>query len=189
MSAVLFENIRIRESSPRDEPAITRLLHEAFGEAQGREISQLVTDLIREFPVSGALSLVAEAADEVVGHILFTSVQIIDPGNECKAAILAPLAVHPSHQRQGVGGRLILEGLTRAKNDGAKLVFVLGHPAYYSRHGFLPAGARGFDAPYPIDPVNADAWMVHELMPGTIGSVHGRIVCAQALMDPRHWRE
>jgi putative acetyltransferase len=69
------------------------------------------------------------------------------------------------------------------------LVFVLGHPAYYPRFGFSPAGARGLDAPYPIPQKNAEAWMVRELRPGVIGDCSGRVICADALADPEYWRE
>lgn len=58
--------------------------------------------------------------------------------------ILAPLAVVPSCQKQGVGGLLIAEGLQLLRERGAKLVFVLGHKEYYPRHGFIP-GAENWD--------------------------------------------
>jgi putative acetyltransferase len=70
-----------------------------------------------------------------------------------------------------------------------ELVFVLGHPDYYPRHGFVPAGVLGFEATYAIEEKNAGAWMVQELRPGVIGAVNGRIVCADVLDRPEHWRE
>jgi putative acetyltransferase len=68
-------------------------------------------------------------------------------------------------------------------------VFVLGHPEYYPRFGFRPAGALGMDAPYPIPERHADAWMVQALRPGLLGQVRGTVRCADTLNDPRHWRE
>ena len=65
-------------------------------------------------------------------------------------AILAPLAVVPDAQGQGIGGALIEHGLSLLQRSGVGLVFVLGHPGYYPRHGFEPAGRLGFDAPFPI---------------------------------------
>ena len=96
---------------------------------------------------------------------------------------------HPDSPGQGVGGHLIEEGLRRLSASGVDLVFVLGHPDYYPRHGFRPAGALGFKAPYPIPDKNADAWMVQELRPGLIGTVRGTVVCADALDKPEYWRE
>ena len=103
--------------------------------------------------------------------------------------ILAPLAVIPDKQSRGVGGRLIREGLRLLSESGVELVFVLGHPEYYPRHGFKPAGALGFEAPYSIPDEHADAWMVQELCPGVIGRVSGKVMCADVLNQPEHWRE
>ena len=85
--------------------------------------------------------------------------------------MLAPLAVVPECQKQGVGGTLVKHGLELLSKSGVDLVFVLGYPEYYTRHGFAPAGVRGFDAPYPIPEKNSDAWMVFELRPGVIGEL------------------
>jgi predicted N-acetyltransferase YhbS len=93
------------------------------------------------------------------------------------------------HRGGGIGGALIGEGLKRLAESGVGLVFVLGHPGYYAKFGFRPAGALGLEAPYPIPPAHADAWMVRELRPGLIGSVQGRIRCARTLDQPQHWRE
>ena len=43
-----------------------------------------------------------------------------------------------------------MEGLKQLAESGVDLVFVLGHPGYYPKFGFRPAGALGFEAPYPI---------------------------------------
>ena len=69
------------------------------------------------------------------------------------------------------------------------LVFVLGDPGYYSRHGFSPAGIEGLDAPCSIPSEYADAWMVQALSPGVLERVSGQVVCADALHDPKHWQE
>ncbi|MCP4693940.1 MAG: N-acetyltransferase [Desulfobacterales bacterium] len=103
--------------------------------------------------------------------------------------ILAPLAIIPGAQGKGVGGKLIVEGLRQLTESNMDLVFVLGHPGYYPKFGFKPAGAVGFEAPYPIPEKDAAAWMVQELRPGVIGSLSGKIICADALHQPEHWRE
>lgn len=66
---------------------------------------------------------------------------------------------------------------------------VIGHPDYYPRHGFKPAGVRGFEACHPIPDENADAWMVNEIKPSIIGTVKGKIICADISNQPEHWRE
>jgi putative acetyltransferase len=104
-------------------------------------------------------------------------------------SFLAPLAVIPKFQRQGIGGSLIKKGLQLLSKSGVELVFVLGHPEYYPRHGFTPAGKLGFETPYPIPEKHANAWMVQALRPGIIGSVSGQVVCCDALSTPELWRE
>ncbi len=95
----------------------------------------------------------------------------------------------PDNQKQGVGGELVRQGLQVLLESGVDLVFVLGYPEYYSRHGFRPAGRFGFDATYPIPEKNADAWMVKALRPGVIDAFSGRVVCAATLDKPEYWRE
>jgi len=95
----------------------------------------------------------------------------------------------PDTKAGELGGFLIRAGLEASRATGYDLVFVLGHPGYYQKHGFVVAGINGFEAPYPIAPEHADAWMVQELRPGMIGKVCGRVICADSLMDPKHWRE
>jgi putative acetyltransferase len=70
---------------------------------------------------------------------------------------------------------------------GVELVFVLGHPSYYPRHGFEPAIRLGLMAQYPISP--EEAWMVRALRPGVIGQVRGTVVAADAMNRPEYWRE
>jgi predicted N-acetyltransferase YhbS len=134
-------------------------------------------------------SLVAEIDGRVVGHALFTAVRLQSDRQSVSGQILAPLAVSKEHQGEGIGGSLIAEGLKHLAASGVELVFVLGHPDYYRKFGFRPAGVLGYEAPYPIPSEHEDAWMVQELKAGTLGSAQGRIQCADTLDQPRHWQE
>lgn len=182
-------NLRVRKAFESDKQAIWDVVVAAFGNVQGHEIAGLVTNLLEDPSAQPLLSLVVADNDYVVGHILFTSTRIKHSHRMVSSAILAPLSVHPEYQNQGIGGQLIEEGLRHLKATGVELVFVLGHPGYYPKYGFSPAGIKGFDAPYPVPPENADAWMVQELHSGIIGCVRGQVICAEALNDPKHWRE
>jgi len=186
-SAVM--EVRMRQALPRDEPAILEVILSAFPGAQGLEISDLVSALLRDSTALPLLSIVAEIDELPVGHILISCARIEGSCSKATAAILAPLSVTPEYQGRGIGRGLISEGLKESKRAGCDLVFVLGHPGYYARHGFIVAGVNGFEAPYPIAEEHADAWMVQELRRGMIGSVSGRILCADSLMDPKHWCE
>lgn len=179
--------IKTRQSKESDLPVIQRIYKSAFPGEEGVVVAGLTEELLTDPSAEPTLSLLAEHNGQPVGHILFTRVEISDTKTE--AAILAPLAVLPEFQSKGVGGQLIREGLEILSESGIKLVFVLGHIEYYPRHGFTPAGIQGLEAPYPIPPECADAWMVQELSAGFIGTVKGKVKCADALNDPKYWVE
>jgi putative acetyltransferase len=181
--------LKIRESSPSDLSKVLQVEKQAFGDEEGPGIMDLVKGLLSDPSAMPLLSLLAEDNERPLGHILFTKAHITNSNDSVSAVILAPLAVIPTAQSQGLGGQLIKEGLKRLSESGVELVFVLGHPEYYPRHGFKPAGDLGFEAPYPIPDEHADAWMVQALHPGVIGRVCGKVVCADMLNHPEHWRE
>ena len=181
--------MNIRNTTEADESAI-RMLHEAaFGPQAGQTVADLAIALLHDPTAKPLISLLACDGPTPIGHILFTSVRISVSEEPPIAHILAPLAVLPDSQRQGTGTSLVQKGLTVLADSGCRLVFVLGHPEYYPRFRFQPAGRLGFSAPYPIPKENADAWMVLELCQGTIGNVRGTVRCAEALNRPEHWRE
>jgi len=181
--------MQIRKATESDLKDILSVGNKAFGETHGPEIACLVDDLLKDPTAKPILSLIAVDNDQAIGHVLFTKVDISNSDKPVSASILAPLAVLPIFQNQGVGGQLIKEGLKILSLAGVSLVFVLGHPDYYPRHGFIPAGVLGFEACYPIPDENADAWMVNELKPDIIGNVTGKVICPDTLNKPEHWRE
>ena len=99
--------------------------------------------------VDGALSLVAEVDGAVVGHIMFTPVDL-DCGSQRLVMGLGPMAVSPEQQRSGVGRALVEEGLAECRRLGAVGVVVLGHPSYYPRFGFQPASGFGLASQYAV---------------------------------------
>ncbi len=185
---VMTGKIVIRETVPADLAAIVEVHKKGFG--YDKEAG-LTAELLSDPTAEPTVSLLALRDGEAVGHILFTRCRIA--GAEVQQPlfyILAPLAVVPSCQKQGVGGLLIAEGLQLLRERGAKLVFVLGHKEYYPRHGFIPGAEKlGFPAPYPILEKHADYWMAQALTDDGFSGPKGRVVCADALNRPEHWRE
>lgn len=182
-----IQNIFIRQTGDSDLNDILDVEKQAFGYDKEAE---LVRQLLSDGSAAPVLSLLAYRDTEAIGHILFTKAAIegVDPSP--LVYILAPLTVKPGFQKQGLGGMLIREGLRRLKEMDAEMVFVLGHMKYYPRYGFTPdAGRLGFPAPYPIPPEHADAWMVQALSPDGLCRTTGRVICADALLKPEHWRE
>lgn len=175
-------NIRMTDEADRE--AIFRVEAEAFG--YDKE-AKLVDSLLDDPTAEPRVSLLAMDGDRAVGHILFTAGRIEESG--VKVSLLAPLSVVPDSQGKGVGGKLVEAGLEHLAAMGVELVFVLGHPTYYPRFGFVPAHTYGLKAPYPIPEKHADAWMVQALNGTALGDVHGTFACADALHRPEHWRE
>jgi putative acetyltransferase len=177
--------MRIQEATLADLTDILFVEREAFGKEKEADLTR---DLLADPTAKPFLSLLAYIEGQPAGHILFTKA-VISEAPTVRVSLLAPLAVVPKFQRQGIGGALIKKGLSLLSKQGVDLVFVLGHPAYYPRHGFTPAGRLGFEAPYPIPEKDANAWMVQALRPNIIGVVSGKLLCSNALNKPEHWRE
>jgi len=178
--------MRIEVARESDLPDVLRIEREAFGED---DEADLVRNLLSDPSALPRLSLLAFRDEEAGGHVLFTAAHIAEAPGAATVSVLAPLAVVPDAQRRGVGGKLIERGLQLLSDAGVDLVFVLGHPTYYPRHGFEPAGRLGFAAPFPILEEDADGWMVQGLHPEAIASVQGTVVCADALNKPEYWLE
>ena len=83
------------------------------------------------------LVFVAEAEGKIVGHALYYPYQIRVGGETLKAVSLAPIAVHPDYQKQGIGQMLMAVGHQRAAAKGHAFAFLVGHPTYYPRFGYL----------------------------------------------------
>ncbi len=180
------DDLRIEEAAASDTDDVLAVERAAFGSDAEADLVQALLDDPTAQP---RLSLVARDAHGAIGHVLFTAARLEGWPHEAPIAILAPLAVVPDAQRHGVGGALIERGLDLLRQSGVTLVFVLGHPDYYPRHGFEPAGRLGFEAPFPIPGADAGAWMVRALRPGLIGALVGTVRCADALNEAAYWQE
>ena len=117
------------------------------------------------------ISLVAQQDGEIVGHIMFSPVSLSGHA-DLRVMGLAPMAVLPSRQRQGVGTALVREGIQRCRANGADAVVVLGYADYYPRFGFLPASRWGIRSEYDVPD---DVFMALELKDGCLTGRSGTI--------------
>jgi len=141
--------------------------------AFGKESESRLIERLREHPdFIPDLSLVAEKGERIVGYILFFPVAIVNKEARVPALALAPMAVVPGFQKQGIGGELIHEGLVRAWHEGFDIVVVLGHPGYYPRFGFVEASAYGIKPPFEAP---KEAFMVLTQRLGVLDGVHGMV--------------
>lgn len=124
----------IRPEAPKDQAAIRTLLQAAFlHHPFSHQTEHLLVDALR---VANALlvSLVAEEAGQVVGHIAFSDV-LID-GHDCGWVGLGPVAARVDRQRQGIGSALVRAGLDAVRMLGKRGCVLAGDPAFYARFGF-----------------------------------------------------
>jgi len=157
--------VLIRDEAPGDVDQIRRLVDAAF-ESSGE--SDLIASLRSD--ASPLISLVAEEAGSVIGHILFSPVTIGD--RDALLFGLAPMAVSPGRQRNGVGSALVREGLSRCRNLSAAGVVVLGHAAYYPRFGFTKAADFGISSEYEVPD---EIFMAIECTEGSLGGIEGQV--------------
>ncbi|KGX07748.1 acetyltransferase family protein [Burkholderia pseudomallei] len=141
--------VTLRGERAGDAAALARVIVAAFAdEPQGGQFEWRIVDALR---ADGRLSvsLVAVRDGRLVGHVAFSPVAIGAGGEGWHG--LAPLAVWPGCQRQGIGAALVRAGLDALRRAGARGCVVLGEPAYYARFGFGAAG----DIVFPQAPPDA----------------------------------
>ncbi len=96
------------------------------------------------------LSLVAELANQIVGHIMLTSVVIKDQGKWFSSLALAPLSVDPEFQRRGVGTMLVNQAHQRARCLNFPSIIVVGIPGYYPKFGYVPLSEYNIKVPFKV---------------------------------------
>jgi putative acetyltransferase len=153
----------VRTETAEDHAAIRHVNEAAFGTGEEADL----VEALREEGVV-LLSAVAIVDDEIVGHVLFSRMSIDTAAGSVDAVALAPVAVIPARQRQGIGGQLIRYGLDGLREAGERIVIVVGHAAYYPRFGFSSERGRPLGNPFP-----PDAFMALELVPGALDGVRG----------------
>jgi putative acetyltransferase len=129
---------------PADRARIREVVLAAFGRQLEVDLVDRVWDSSAYLP---GLELVSAVDGDVVGHVLCSRAHI----GEVEVVALGPLAVHPEHQRSGVGVALMLDVIARAASNREGVIGLLGHPTYYPRFGFQRGTALGVQPPMPMD--------------------------------------
>jgi len=156
----------IHTETPVDQEGIREVNRLAFG----RDDEASLIDALRN---GGYLrmSLVADVDRLIVGHVLFSELPIVSDTATFRALALAPMAVLPEYQRQGIGSQLLRCGLETCREHGHRIVVVLGHPNFYRRCGFSSELARQLDSPFS----GKESFMAMELVAGALNGVSGRV--------------
>lgn len=174
--------INIREENIKDNSYIYNLIKKAFEGAEHADGDEhnLVNRLRNSENYIKELSLVAVVNGDIVGHIMFTKLFIVNEDTKHESLALAPLSVLPNYQNKGIGSKLINEGLKRAKALGYNSVIVLGSEKYYPRFGFKEAIEFGIEAPFEVPSKN---FMAIELVNNSLKDVNGKVVYAKEFFE------
>lgn len=158
-------NLKIRPEIDSDRQAVFEANVRAFPTSEEASLVDALRDggFVR-------VSFVAEINRQIVGHILFSDLLIVTLTGTVPALSLAPMGVVPEHQRHGIGSELIRQGLEACREQGHRIVVVLGDPSFYRRFGFSSELARQLESPF-----SGEAYMAIELVPGSLSGINGRV--------------
>lgn len=155
----------VRAETSADIPHIAQVNRDAFGQPDEANLVNALRD-----NGNALISLVAVVDNCLVGHIMVSPVSIVDSNTTWSAVAIAPVAVTPTFQQRGIGSQLVRAALAQCQANGHPVVFLLGHPSYYPRFGFIPAQPLGIR---PTFNVSIEAFMVIELQPNALQGRRG----------------
>ncbi|MDR1620931.1 MAG: N-acetyltransferase [Synergistaceae bacterium] len=171
--------------TPADYAAVERLTFAAFEtmELPGRtrtdehylaHIMRGAAAFVPELDFVGEIVIDGDSLNpcgEIVANIMYTKSKIVRPdGGEIETLTFGPVSVKPELHNRGLGAEIIHHSLDRARELGYGAVIIVGHPRYYPRFGFKPAGGYNLTMP---DGAAFDAFMALELAPGYLGADGG----------------
>lgn len=169
-------DIIIRPETAKDYQDIIRLVLRSFREGtdgDGVDVVALIEEIRMSDNYIPALSFVAELDGEIVGHFMFSRFAISakpdgtkDASDARRIAMLAPVAVHADHFRQGVGTAMLTQGIERARQAGFAGITVEGDYHYYNRLGFRTSSEFGVYPTSGFPLTQPRCMMAMELRPG-----------------------
>jgi len=176
--------MNIRFAQETDLESILKVIETAFSDEENKVIMNLVQGLHQETTSPSIKSLVVEDENQILGYVSYSPI-FLKSDSSISGYILAPLAVSPEHQKQGIGSNLIKSGIDILTNDGAGVLLVYGDPNYYGRFGFNEEIGRIFIPPYPLD--YPFGWTGMMLSGTAIPEQTIQFECVSSLSNPDLW--
>ncbi len=167
----MLEDLVVRPETVDDFPAVQEVVNLAFQNVAEGE-ADLIDALRADTGYTPELSLVAELNGAVVGHVIFSEAYIDTNSGRVPAIALGPLAVHPDWQQQGIGSKLVGEGLSAGRRLGHRIAVVIGHSTYYPRFGFTRGRPLGIEM---VLGRREESRMVIALVSGALDGVQGTV--------------
>jgi predicted N-acetyltransferase YhbS len=159
-------SLMIRPELPLDAEAVERLHERAFG--PGR-FARTAFRLREGAPHRPELSFTALVGTLLVGSVRLTPVL----AGDAPALMLGPLTVDPAFENRGIGAALMRRSLEAARQQGHRLVLLVGDERYYGRFGFRPVPSGQLALPGPVDPRRL---LVLELAEGVLAGAKGAVL-------------
>jgi predicted N-acetyltransferase YhbS len=158
-------SITILPETADDAPAIERLHERTFGPGRYARTAYRIRE---EISHRLDLSFTARIGTLLVGSVRLTPITI----GPTKALLLGPLTVEPPFRERGIGVQLLERALASAKQNGHRLVVLVGDEPYYGKVGFKRIPKGQVQMPGPVDPARL---LVAELEEGAFAGVSGAI--------------
>lgn len=174
--------LSIRKELVQDQEAVFLSVKEAFLNDFNSDHKEqfLVKRLRKSINFIPELSLVAILEKQVVGYILLTKANIRSGNKIYETLALAPLAVLPDKQAQGIGSELMEYAHQKALELGYHSIVLIGHQDYYPKFGYQQAHKYGISFPFDVPKINCFAV---ELKKGGLDGVQGEVVYAQEFFE------
>jgi len=174
----------VKYAEKNEKELINKIIVSAFSTEEGKKIVHIIDDFIQEKNKNEIISLTAKINDEIVGFISFSPI-FFTPEINITGYILAPLAVLPRHQNQGVGTELINTGMKILKKENLDFLFVYGDPKYYAKFGFNKKDSKIFIPPFPLSYPNG--WLGINLTQIKVPKTEIKFSCVDALSSEDLW--
>lgn len=166
---------------------IAALFRASFTASEGAEegalIAALAHRLIAETPAEDLRVFTAWDGGALVGGIFFSRLTLADDPR--RVFMLAPVAVAPLRQGEGIGQRLIAHGLDALRREGVDIAVTYGDPAFYRRVGFGPVAEADLAAPHALG--QPHGWLAQSLSGEPLTPARGPARCVAAFDDPALW--
>ena len=166
--------IIISGETKKDYVQVDNLVQEAFADEEYSDHQEylLIDRLRKSAAYIPELALLAKDGEDILGYCLFTIAHICREDSSFQTLALAPLAVRPEYQNQGVGRALVYHGLTLAAQMGYGSVIVMGHADYYPKFGFKPAHSFAINVSFDCP---AECLMAIELSADSLDGIRGTL--------------
>jgi putative acetyltransferase len=153
------------------------------GADEGALIGGLARRLMAETPMQDLRIFTAWTHGQLLGAIMFS--RLTYEGDRHSVFVLGPVAVATDRQNQGIGQRLIAQGIETLRQEGVDFVVTYGDPGFYRRVGFEAISQDDFPAPFPLQ--HPEGWLGQSLNGAPLTPLKGPAHCVPAFNDPAFW--